>query len=539
MVFQIKVGEGMNLPLDVEIVETLGSVILFLLLLLANVITIYSLNNGFAALFGSFLTKTKGYSFAVCGFAQTPGLFKMSYCGTLSLNSTCRKLLSRISLVWIVLELVKILTLFGAIGLFKTRLYRDEGTISCIEFGQKGVPVDRGWPNVFAGMLIFSFRLRSDSIFIEQGFSELIFGTALGDVRSEFPLDITTAVMSAQIVGAVQNGDTMAGAGYATDILTDCSCTGEVDVATIMEVSTVSNATASKMFTALGRLPILGLVNHVESPSANGSIIITTLLAQTSVCGGTNNSLVPVCTTTLSNHVNARVQATYMTDGTPASIAIQKVSVRERGSEGNMTWVYEAIKNVLGGVDSSVVLPSTIPGTMNPLLWWTTPNLLTIDPALLNAGLETTFAILLRAGMQRTFSLSGQSCSKNIAISGYSYVIMGDAENKIGIFVYAFQLFVSVVSFVAFVPWLISTHPMGPGIRVLKDKSYFMTLMNSSTSISGLHELANAQTHMIWQALDLVLRVGESIQTTSEEVGHIAVEKPKLVREMVNGKRYY
>jgi hypothetical protein len=56
---------------------------------------------------------------------------------------------------------------------------------------------------------------------------------------------------------------------------------------------------------------------------------------------------------------------------------------------------------------------------------------------------------------------------------------------------------------------------------------------------NGFHELCNAQTHMIWQALDVIVRIGESIQTVSEEVGHVAMDKPKLVRNLVNGKKYY
>ena len=77
---------------------------------------------------------------------------KSSYCGNLSLNSTCRKLLGRLSLIWIVLELLKILTPIAAIGLDKGNLREDKGSVSCIEFGQKGEPVDRGWPDMHSGM---------------------------------------------------------------------------------------------------------------------------------------------------------------------------------------------------------------------------------------------------------------------------------------------------------------------------------------------------------------------------------------------------
>lgn len=42
----------------------------------------------------------------------------------------------------------------------------------------------------------------------------------------------------------------------------------------------------------------------------------------------------------------------------------------------NITWLYSGLNSVLGGLDSSQQLPPTIPGLVNPLLWWTTSGYL-------------------------------------------------------------------------------------------------------------------------------------------------------------------
>ena len=138
----------MVIPLSLNIVNTVGTVIITIFLILSNIITFMALNSGTAAFFGWRMASKQGYSLAVCGFQQASSFFKTSFTGSLSLNSPCRKLLGRIGIVWIILALMKIITPFGAIGLKKDYLRADEGTVSCIEYGQKNVPVDRRWPNV-------------------------------------------------------------------------------------------------------------------------------------------------------------------------------------------------------------------------------------------------------------------------------------------------------------------------------------------------------------------------------------------------------
>ena len=346
--------------------------------------------------------------------------------------------------------------------------------------------------------------------------------------------------MSPQIVGAVQDGDTMTGNGYATTLLTECQCSANNTAVEIAAVSTLNATEADTLLTQFNKLSIVGFANYVKITDGAVPVVkITTMLAKSNVCGGMDNSFIPVCTTTFSEHKRVTVTATYMTDGTPASIAAKEVKIREYLGEANIKWVYQSMVNILRGEFGAAALPSTIPGTMNPLLWWTTPNLLTIDPAFLNAGLETTFAILLRAGMQRTFSVTGTSCIKNVAIEGQTHVKMEDYSVWAGVFLLSYQLLITIIAMAGFIPWMLCKDPIGPAVRILSENIYFTTLLNSSSVNNGFHELCNAQTHMIWQSLDVIVRIGESIQTVSEEVGHVTMDKPKLIRKLVNGKKYY
>ena len=100
-------GAEMTLAIPNEIVGPLFSVMALILVLIANLLTSNALDSGFAALFGYLLTSTHGYSLAACGFRQTGPLSKLSFCGNLSLSSVCRKPLTRISFLWMIVVLLR------------------------------------------------------------------------------------------------------------------------------------------------------------------------------------------------------------------------------------------------------------------------------------------------------------------------------------------------------------------------------------------------------------------------------------------------
>ena len=90
----------------------------------------------------------------------------------------------------------------------------------------------------------------------------------------------------------------------------------------------------------------------------------------------------------------------------------------------------------------------------------------------------------------------------------------------------------------AYIPWLFSSVPAGPAIRAMNESIYFTALLADSNLSDNLKGLCNAPTHAVWQSLDIIVRIGESIMTQDEAVGHITMDKPKVVRPMVNARRY-
>nr|KAJ3421776.1 hypothetical protein HK105_002333 [Polyrhizophydium stewartii] len=522
MYYVLQMPKGIMIPLPDGVVTSIGCVVAELILLISNVITFRALDDGASAWFGAQLTSKRGFSLAVCGFFQAAPFQKWPFATQLSLNSTCRSLFTRISVIWILLEGMKILTPISATSITGSSTRIDSGTVECVVFSETGSPVDRQWPTVVA----------------EAGFAELVFGSSLGSLRSEQTVDNTTFVMSPQIIGAVNDGDTIVGPGFITTISTKCRCVQNNNI-TSLRTQGVSNDTAAAILGLSSQLgPNLGLTSYIE---VNSTLIsVKTLISGSTICGGHNFSFLPMCTTSFSDHKSALVLMRYMTDGTTASIAPESVDVRAVLDDANLDiWVGAALKSILGGELSSFSLPSTIPGVLNPLMWWTSPNLMTIDPALVEGGIETLFSILLRAGTQRTYATHGEVCGRNVAIEGQSIVRMAPYGVDVAFFTLSFQLFITILSALAFVPWLRSVVPIGPGVRALREPVYFTTLINSSSVCHGFDQLCNAQIHAIWQNLDLVVRIGEPIGTRTEGVGHISMDRPKLIGAMTNGKRYF
>lgn len=153
LILQLKMKTGMVVPFSHSLVNVIGTVILELFFLLANIIALVALDCGASVYFGSLLSSKKGYSLAVCGFYQSNPISKWSFCSDLSLNSKCRKNLARISVIWFIIEALKLLTPLAAIGLDKFDARGDQGTVNCLLYQQKNKPVDRHFPEASSGML--------------------------------------------------------------------------------------------------------------------------------------------------------------------------------------------------------------------------------------------------------------------------------------------------------------------------------------------------------------------------------------------------
>lgn len=69
------------------------------------------------------------------------------------------------------------------------------------------------------------------------------------------------------------------------------------------------------------------------------------------------------------------------------------------------------------------------------------------------------------------------------------------------------------------VPWFLSKNPIGPATRLHNDNAYFATLLSSSSQCQDIVEMCNSESFEIWQALDHVVRVGESLNSYEDDIG--------------------
>jgi hypothetical protein len=522
--FVNSLSTGILVDVSQKTVGTYGGVLYVIVLLFSNIMTIRAMDNGFAAFFGNLLSST-GSSMAVCGFAQISSYRKLGYAGELSLNSSIRKTLVRLSYFWIVIELMKLLTPLPATALLNEVVRTDFGTTNCIEFTQDGVPVDRSWP----------------TLEVESGVAELIFGSSIGVLRSEVtdPLPATTAVIGPQLLGAVGDGDTIVGNGFVADIVTECQCSPGPNIEDLRKVGVPVEFLNATVTLASKHSESNEIVGISVITKGSDSMNVTLVLVNSPVCGGYKMLTYPVCKTKFDNHRYGTIEMQYMTDGTPASIAQEVVRAREVEQNADIeNWMYTAMLNLYGSQVSAMKLPGTVPGMMNPLLYWTSSDLVAINVALVEAGLETFFTIILRAAIQRSYTTKGATCVRNIVVEDQSMMSSLSYGIQSGLALLIIQQILCTLSAFAFIPWLINSSPATPAIRAVKENAYFTTLLADSNFSENIRGLCNAPTFAIWQALDATVKVGESVESMEEDVGHIVMEKPKLVRPLVNGRKY-
>lgn len=90
-----------------------------------------------------------------------------------------------------------------------------------------------------------------------------------------------------------------------------------------------------------------------QSDPATNFLTITNIFSGYAICGASGSDFPMMCTTNFTNHYNALVEAQFMTDGTSASIAVNKVQNLGFTTAANFTWLATAMTNILEGSISS------------------------------------------------------------------------------------------------------------------------------------------------------------------------------------------
>ena len=340
---------GVTIPIGGQIFEQTVPVILELWMHIVYIFTDLAMSKGLAAYFAYELTQKRGYSLIVCGFIQA-GLFaKIQFSGLLNFRSKYKKVVSRASILWLVHVLFLILTFFASTAITIETTRYDSGTLLCVEYGQDGSPVDRGWPTVE----------------VQQGVAEFAFGTSFGHLRAEEKIPYSTLITPPQLIDACTDNTNIRGKGFTTKIFTHCECSPSTTKKDI-EIAGISSKYSQDMldqYKALNGGP--GLVNSIHY---NTNITIYTMISGGYLCGGDKydheKKTVSVCYTKIYDHRNAFVYVSYMNDGITVRSAPRDADVLEYGTPAKMDWLYAATMNIYGNVTSTQKLPGFYPGTV-------------------------------------------------------------------------------------------------------------------------------------------------------------------------------
>ncbi|KAI8854156.1 hypothetical protein BC829DRAFT_218902 [Chytridium lagenaria] len=367
--------EGANVSFSRGLVQSIGPVLIQVILIVMNMVTIHAVDLAAMIFIAEKLT-SKGYSMAACGFMHKTPLSRFSFSNQLSLNSPCRTFLSRMSLIWIILEGMMILSPFGASGITVKTVREIANMVPCILMDSSQVR-DRLYPTVETSL----------------GVAEFIFGNALGCMKSQNPCTDAGSqfAFGPQLVGAIKDGDTIVGPGYTAFLNTHCECYNISDTA-VVEAGLLTREDQKTLLSgAAERDYPFAMVGRIMNETAGGELKMTTTYGKFSNCGGFFAEFMSVCTTTISQFRNSQVMAAFLTDGTTASIALvnsEPVSIDEVQT-ANISSVSKAIK-AMSMQGQLYDIPSTTPGMMSTLMYWTSSNLISIDPSLFDTGLRLT-----------------------------------------------------------------------------------------------------------------------------------------------------
>ncbi|KAJ3105715.1 hypothetical protein HDU97_007692 [Phlyctochytrium planicorne] len=379
-------------------ISSIGPVLIELVLIIVNVITIHAVDISAMILIAQNLCKS-GYSMAACGYMHKSPLLRLAFSNQLSLNSPCRKTLSRAAYIWLALELLKLLTPFGASGITVGTLREVANMVPCIILDSTSIK-DRFYPTVETSL----------------GVAEFIFGNSLGCMRSEH--DCTDEgsfyTFGPQLVGAIKDGDTIVAGGYVAYVKTSCDCQNVSDSSLLDSGFTLGDQLSLLEAVSQKAFPYF-LMGSNSTISSDGVFTFQMAVGNMPNCGGYFAEVLPVCTTTISKFQNAQVVTQFLTDGTTASIAL--VNSEMISIDPIQTAKISSVSTALGGILEKgrvMNLPSINPGMISTLLYWTSSDLIAVDPSLFDYGVETFVSIMLRAGMQRFFKTKGASCPRRV-----------------------------------------------------------------------------------------------------------------------------
>lgn len=255
-----------------SLLRSSGGVLIQISVNICHLLTGAGIGEASSLVFGTLMSQSEGFSLTICGYSHASILRKLRFTSFLSYRSKAKPILNIITRIWIFHYLLLIMTVFSSTNVTYKNKRIDNGELSCVIYQETGYAKDRGHPNLFVTM----------------GNGEYVFGTSLGHMRSQEPVEVTTHVMPPQLIDMFVDGTTIVGPGYLTDIYTECSCALSLDAEELLlqgaAVGTIGEL--KSQFLTLG--DTFGMANVINYGDGNDFITIDTLINHRNMCGGTD-----------------------------------------------------------------------------------------------------------------------------------------------------------------------------------------------------------------------------------------------------------
>mgnify|MGYP001032240324 CR=1 FL=1 len=174
-------------------------------------------------------------------------------------------------------------------------------------------------------------------------------------------------------------------------------------------------------------------------------------------------------------------------------------------------------------------------------MWFTSTNTRDAGLGLIEPGMEAAMALVVRGSIQRSYSTVGSSCVQRIYDEMEVTLRMASYGYTCGLIWVIVQFLLNGLIFLFYVPWWLQKYPILPAIEAAQQSIIFSLLAAKNVpTMSKIKTMSsNLEVGLTWPRLDMILRIGESVQSIDDpERGVIVMDKPKIVVPLSYDKIY-
>ncbi|KAJ2999347.1 hypothetical protein HDV02_003128 [Globomyces sp. JEL0801] len=464
-------------------------VVLQVWMVLIHIFVYWSLKKGLEIHVAFLLTQKQGYSISILGFCHCSLFEKFRFSNNLAWSSKLRPYTSKLSLIWIFHFCLLLTTPLIASVVKESAPYKQIGTKTCRVYTDESGLHDRGYPTLSSAF----------------GEAYNLLTAAVGNMRAEgndldysifmfppfpdkdWPTDDKNIIVHGTGVSVNVKSECMCASGFtANDFINDGINSSDAD-----EIANLFATDTS----------IRSAVNSYSLDE--NQISALTVLKGFRACGGLGNGLMSICRTTATRLHYRSIMTNYINEGDDLV-----------EYPANYTLLYESLL-IAHGKTFLVELPGFQVSTLNPFLWATSTDRTVVTPSSIDAGMELMISLLFRNAILRSYPTSEFACE---------YFLRTEPD---------IQFYLS-----KYCKWFRSDSLIYPALQFCQNQNYFMLkLIGHPTVVDQIH--SEISTHEIWTHFDKVGRVGETVETITEDKGMIILGKPSLVQSLKKNRLYY